>query len=129
VCVGMQIMAHRSEEGILTGLGWIAGEVKKFTDLHAGKQGEPLPLPHMGWNDVRPREGACLFAGLEVGSQFYFLHSYYFDPLDDDHVLARTTYAGDYASAVRRQNVYGVQFHPEKSHGWGVRLLKNFAEV
>jgi glutamine amidotransferase len=83
----------------------------------------------MGWNDVRPRDGACLFGDMESDAQFYFLHSYFFRPDNADHVLARTSYAGDFASAIRRENIYGVQFHPEKSHQWGIRLLKNFAEL
>lgn len=123
ICVGMQIMARRSDEGTLTGLGWIDGEVRKFDVVTFSQQ---TPLPHMGWNDVQAREGAALFAGLQ-GARFYFLHSYYFSPTSTEAVLCTTNYNGIFASAVGSANVYGVQFHPEKSHQWGIRLLQNFA--
>jgi glutamine amidotransferase len=83
----------------------------------------------MGWNDVVPRNGDCLFSGLVKDARFYFLHSYYFHPYNDDNILAETDYHGTFACAVRSGNVFGVQFHPEKSHHWGIRLLKNFAEM
>ncbi len=83
----------------------------------------------MGWNDVVPRQSECLFRGLEPQARFYFLHSYYFAPHSDGDVLAETDYNGRFASSVRRGNVFGVQFHPEKSHHWGIRLLQNFADL
>ena len=126
ICVGMQLMANRSDEGKLYGLGWIAGEVRKFDD---SKFTQKTHLPHMGWNDVVPQGGDGLFRDLESGARFYFLHSYYFAPQNPDHVLAVTDYGGSYASSVRFGNVFGVQFHPEKSHQWGIQLLKNFAEM
>ena len=126
ICVGMQMMANRSDEGKMQGLGWIEGEVKKFGSEGSG---EEISLPQMGWNNVVPRNGACLFAGLENDARFYFLHSYYFRPASAEHILTRTKYHGEYASAVRSEHIYGVQFHPEKSHQWGIRLLKNFAEI
>jgi imidazole glycerol-phosphate synthase subunit HisH len=123
ICVGMQMLALRSDEGKLAGLGWIDGEVKRF-DV-----GSVTQLPHMGWNDVEPSEGNGLFRDLSSGARFYFLHSYYFRAASEEHVLAVTDYHGEFASSVRAANVYGVQFHPEKSHQWGVKLLNNFAEV
>ncbi|HEX2825364.1 MAG TPA: imidazole glycerol phosphate synthase subunit HisH [Burkholderiales bacterium] len=126
VCVGMQMMAERSEEGVLPGLGWIAGQVKRF-DCN-GARGL-MPLPHMGWNDVQPLRGEGLFRGLESAARFYFLHSYYFAAAEREHVLATTDYACAFASSVGSGRIFGVQFHPEKSHGWGTQLLKNFAEV
>lgn len=126
VCVGMQILARSSEEGKLPGLGWIAGSVRKF-QLDASAH--ETPLPHMGWNDVVPVEGNGLFAGLEQGARFYFLHSYYFQCDAETNVMARTTYGAPFGCAVRERHVYGVQFHPEKSHRFGVTLLKNFAQL
>lgn len=126
ICVGMQIMANRSDEGQLDGLGWIKGEVKKFD---VSKSLQRIPLPHMGWNDVQPKGNSTLFNKLDTGARFYFLHSYYFVPHAQEHVLAETDYNGLYASSVGRGNVLGVQFHPEKSHQWGIQLLKNFAEI
>ncbi len=125
VCVGMQMMARRSEEGKLAGLGWIDAEVLRFDETSFNQK---TRLPHMGWNDVRPRETSCLFRGLEHNSRFYFLHSYFFRPRRPDDALAWTDYCGSFASAVRSGNIWGVQFHPEKSHHWGIQLLKNFAE-
>jgi imidazole glycerol-phosphate synthase subunit HisH len=126
VCVGMQILAASSEEGKLPGLGWIDGRVRRFDEktLH-----QPFRLPHMGWNDVVPMSGAKLFSGLEQDARFYFLHSYYFDCVSNDNVLATSEYGVAFGCAVRSNHIYGVQFHPEKSHNYGVRLLKNFAEL
>ena len=126
VCVGMQILAGSSEEGKLSGLGWIDGRVRRFDET---KLQRPPRLPHMGWNDVVPKGGAKLFSGLEQDSRFYFLHSYYFDCASKDNVLATAEYGIAFGCAVRSNNIYGVQFHPEKSHDYGVRLLKNFAEI
>lgn len=126
ICVGMQMMAHRSEEGTLAGLGWIPGEVRRF-DVATFK--DRTHLPHMGWNDVQPRADGRLFGHLQTAAQFYFLHSYYFAPAAPDYVLAQTDYNGLFAASVGSANVYGVQFHPEKSHQWGIRLLQNFAEL
>ncbi len=126
ICVGMQMMAKRSDEGVLEGLGWIDAEVKKFDKASFTHK---THLPHMGWNDVTPRENGGLFRGLESGARFYFLHSYYFAPSQEGIVLAITDYNGPFASSVRSGNVFGVQFHPEKSHQWGIQLLKNFAEL
>ena len=125
VCVGMQMMAKGSEEGKLPGLGWIDAEVKRF-DLAGFSQ--QTHLPHMGWNDVSPRNTGCLFKGM-TAPRFYFLHSYYFAPVKADDVRGVTSYKGNFASAVRSGNVFGTQFHPEKSHQWGISLLKNFAEL
>lgn len=126
VCVGMQIMAQSSDEGALPGLGWIDGRVRGFAALEAARD---LPLPHMGWNDVRIAKGNNLFGQLEAEARFYFLHSFYFECTDDDDVLAVATYGKDFSAAVNRANIFGVQFHPEKSHHFGTRLLQNFAEL
>lgn len=125
ICVGMQMMARSSEEGVLPGLGWIDATVVKFdTRLLQGK----THLPHMGWNDVEPKSADTLFSGLD-SSQYYFLHSYFMRPDREENILATSSYGVTFPSAARSGNVYGTQFHPEKSHQWGVQLLKNFAEL
>jgi glutamine amidotransferase len=126
ICVGMQMLASSSDEGILPGLSWIAGKVKKFD---VAKVPRGTCLPHMGWNDVKPVEDGGLFTGMDLDACFYFLHSYYFECQQQADVLAITDYGGPFSCAVRRDNVYGVQFHPEKSHHFGTKLLKNFAEL
>lgn len=124
ICVGMQLLAERSEEGAMRGLGWIPGEVMRFEKTRFGGN---VRLPHMGWNNVEPKLSDSLFRDVDIQNGFYFLHSYYFRCADDCDELAYTDYGGRYASAIKRGNVYGVQFHPEKSHSAGVALLKNFA--
>ena len=126
ICVGMQMLARRSDEGSELGLGWIDASVRLFDDARFVG---PTHLPHMGWNDVAPRGADPLFAGLQLGARFYFLHSYHFEPHASADALATTDYGGEFCCAVRHGNVMGVQFHPEKSHQWGIRLLKNFAEL
>lgn len=125
VCVGMQMMAQRSEEGTRPGLGWIDGEVKKFVESspHA------VRIPHMGWNNIVPSREHALTKGLDDTSKFYFLHSYYFECREHTDIIATTEYDGRFACAVAHDNMYGVQFHPEKSHRWGNQLLENFARL
>jgi len=126
ICVGMQILAKSSEEGNLPGLGWINASVKKFDQ-------ETIPfkthLPHMGWNTLDHIVGNKLLNDLEVSPRFYFLHSYYFDCNNTNNIIASTNYGIDFASAVNNVNIYGVQFHPEKSHHNGVQILKNFGNL
>jgi glutamine amidotransferase len=124
VCVGMQILARASDEGRASGLGWIGGHVTDFRSL--GR--DELHLPHMGWNDVRPVTDSPLFADLRIGARFYFLHSYFFACEHHQDVAAISTYGTEFSCAIQRDNVYGVQFHPEKSHHFGTQLLRNFAE-
>lgn len=126
ICVGMQIMARHSDEGSATGLGWFDAEVKRFDETRILGR---THLPHMGWNDVHPHDTLGLFREIGTDARFYFLHSYYFAPNDPADVLAQAVYGDRFACAVRHQNIYGVQFHPEKSHGWGIQLLKNFARL
>lgn len=126
VCVGMQMLAKSSDEGKLPGLGWIDGMVRKFdisTLLHG------THLPHMGWNDVKPVVDGGLFKGMEQDARFYFLHSYYFECRQPSNILALSDYGVQFACAVYHKNIYGVQFHPEKSHHFGSQLLKNFEEL
>ncbi|HEY6921903.1 MAG TPA: imidazole glycerol phosphate synthase subunit HisH [Steroidobacteraceae bacterium] len=126
VCVGMQMVASGSEEGRLPGLGWIEGRVIR---LDPNRLPHATHLPHMGWNDVRPVRNNPLFNGLENEARFYFLHSYYFHCGKQADVLAVARYGDEFCCAVGAGNVHGVQFHPEKSHRFGTRLLKNFAEL
>ena len=126
ICVGMQMMARSSEEGSAAGLGWFDADVRRFDETRIQSR---THLPHMGWNDVVPRDATGLFRDLGSSARFYFLHSYYFAPNDPSDVLATADYGDRFACAVRRGNVHGLQCHPEKSHGWGTQLLKNFAEL
>jgi glutamine amidotransferase len=126
ICVGMQMMACGSDEGQLPGLGWFDAHVRRFDEA---KFTSRTHLPHMGWNDVEPVRADGLLRDLGSDARFYFLHSYYFAPNDPTDVLATTVYGERFACAVQRGNVHGAQFHPEKSHGWGIQLLKNFAAL
>ncbi len=126
ICVGMQMMALGSEEGQVQGLGWFDAHVCRIDDTQLRSR---THLPHMGWNDVEPVRTDGLMSELGAGARFYFLHSYYFEPNDPTDVLATTVYGQRFACAVQRGHIYGVQFHPEKSHYWGIQLLKNFAAL
>ncbi|KFD40146.1 imidazole glycerol phosphate synthase [Schleiferia thermophila str. Yellowstone] len=124
ICVGLQLMAHSSEEGVLPGLAWINATVKKFQNFQRS-----LPLPHMGWNNVHLSNPNPLFYGIENDSSFYFLHSYYLECNDKDQIIAEANYGIHYTCTVNNKNIYGVQFHPEKSHRFGIKLLENFAKL
>lgn len=126
VCVGMQMLGLTSEEGSLPGLGWIDGVVRKFDVaglLHKTR------LPHMGWNQVRTSSDNPLWRDLPDGARFYFLHSYYFHCQSREKIIAESEYGSLFTCAVASGNIHGVQFHPEKSHANGIRLLKNFGEL
>lgn len=127
ICVGMQMLAGGSDEGSLPGLNWVPGRVRAFASQ---PQSAALPMPHMGWNDLQPRDHSKLFSkGFGEGAQFYFLHSYFFDAEDKGDVAATASYGLDFDAVVSRGHVHGVQCHPEKSHHWGEQLLKNFVEL
>lgn len=124
ICLGMQILFSSSEEGKLAGLGWINGSVKKF-DFKDSK----LKVPHMGWNVARPVINHPLFNDFEDEARFYFVHSYYVQCEYKENILASTEYGHPFSSAVCKDNIFGVQFHPEKSHRFGMMLFKNFLEI
>lgn len=125
ICLGMQLMGDRSEEGEEPGFGWIGGDLKRFQAADGGNT--PIRVPHMGWNIVAPARDNPLFDGFDGEPRFYFDHSYYFVPNDAGSCAARTRYGVEFAASIRRGNLFGVQFHPEKSHRFGFQLLKNFA--
>ncbi|HEX5359905.1 MAG TPA: imidazole glycerol phosphate synthase subunit HisH [Fluviicoccus sp.] len=126
ICVGMQALLDRSEEnGGVDCLGMFAGQVKFFgNDLV--ENGERLKVPHMGWNNVRQTVDHPLWADIPQDSRFYFVHSYYVAVADDSLIAGRTHYGLDFTTAITRDNLFAVQFHPEKSQKWGLQLLKNF---
>lgn len=124
ICLGMQLMTNGSEEGEKKGLGWIQADTIKFL---ADKSAN-FRVPHMGWNMVHPHQSHVLFTGFENVPRFYFVHSYYVKAYNDANVLASTRYGNDFHSVITNgQNITGVQFHPEKSHRYGMKLLKAFA--
>ena len=123
VCIGMQIMANSSSEGDLSGLGWINGEVEIIDQKNS------LILPHMGWNEIKvEKENAKLFSNLP-SKRFYFLHSYHFVTNQNSSKIAYVNYGEDILAAISKNNIYGCQFHPEKSHSAGLSVLKNFANL
>ena len=123
ICVGMQLMAERGVEfGTHQGLGWIEGEVRAIQPANG------LKVPHMGWNDLTVRAGEPLFRGLPTGTPMYFVHSYSFYPARDGDVAASAEYGGTLTASLRRGNMAGTQFHPEKSQAAGLRLIGNFLD-
>jgi len=126
ICVGMQMMGNRSDEGKLEGLKWIDSEILKFDESLIQQR---TKLPHMGWNDVTPVNNHPLFIGLEKEAIFYFLHTFYFKCKNETESIAISNYGISFSSAVNRDNIYGIQFHPEKSHQYGEKLLNNFANL
>jgi glutamine amidotransferase len=130
ICVGMQLLFEGSEEmGWHVGLGLLPGQVRRFPDGQRDRSGALLKVPQIGWNQVWHQSSDLLLAGIESGSYAYFVHSFYCEPADRSHIVATTDFAIDYASVVRRDNIWGVQFHPEKSHQVGLRLLGNFVNL
>lgn len=123
ICVGMQVMASQGMEfGEHDGLGWIAGSVEKL-------DAKGLPLPHVGWNNVECKQDSPLLAGLGDNPDFYFVHSFAFHAENPQHVLATTEYGEIFCSVIQRENLHGVQFHPEKSQRAGIKLVKNFLSL
>jgi glutamine amidotransferase len=123
ICVGAQMLGHSSEEGCEPGLGWIDMTVNRFPDTEA------LPVPHMGWRDVVATQSEVpMLSRLEPRARFYFVHSYFMKPRNPADILLTASYGREFAAAVARGNIAGVQFHPEKSHRFGKQLLEGFAK-
>lgn len=121
ICLGMQLLSNKSyENGETSGLGWIDAEVVKFNFIN-----QQLKIPHVGWNELYLDKDSILFNGINTNEDFYFVHSYYFKP-NEDVTIATTEYGFEYTSVVAKDNIYGVQFHPEKSQSIGLKLIENF---
>jgi glutamine amidotransferase len=125
ICLGMQLLTEKSEEGGLPGFGWIAGRTVRFK---FDAQRRDLKIPHMGWNTVKVRKQGPLFTGMEDIPRFYFVHSYHVMCSRPEYVLGTTEHGYEFSSAISRANIMGTQFHPEKSHRFGMALLRNFVE-
>jgi len=125
ICLGMQLMAKRSEEGNVEGLGWIDAEVIRFRVADKLK----YKIPHMGWNQVSIKKNSPLMENISGLSEFYFVHSYRLKVNDESDILNETEYEETFPSAIERGNIFGVQYHPEKSHDAGIQLLKNFIKL
>jgi imidazole glycerol-phosphate synthase subunit HisH len=123
ICLGMQLLANASEEGAKAGLGLIPGKVRRFT---FDEKDHLLRIPHMGWNHVTVSKQHMLADELENDARFYFVHSYHYECENEGDELFRTHYGYDFTSGIQRKNIMGVQFHPEKSHRYGMQLIKNF---
>ncbi|MDD5571239.1 MAG: imidazole glycerol phosphate synthase subunit HisH [Bacteroidales bacterium] len=124
ICLGMQLLTGFSEEGNVAGLNWIKGKTIRFNIDNT-----KLKVPHMGWNSIIRKKENILLKGIPDDSMFYFVHSYYVVCDNNDDVLTATDYGCNFVSALQSGNIYGTQFHPEKSHEYGLQLLKNFTEI
>jgi len=125
ICLGMQLLTKRSEEGLLPGLGWIPASVVRFRF----PDGTDLKIPHMGWNQVFCSSPSPLTKGLEAESRFYFVHSYHAVVDDEKYSILKAVHGYPFDAAIQKDNIFGVQFHPEKSHRFGMKLLENFAKI
>ena len=122
ICLGMQLMSKFSEEGNSKGLGWIDASVKKFKTSNSTK----FKIPHMGWNTIHLSKESSLMQGIDEDEEFYFVHSFFIKPINHKVVLNETTYIDTFCSGIEQENIFGVQYHPEKSHDAGRTLLRNF---
>jgi glutamine amidotransferase len=127
ICLGMQLMADGSEEGLELGFGWIPGRLKRFQPKDGREK--PIRVPHMGWNVLEDIEDEPLYAGMESEARFYFDHSYYWQPENQYNYCGVVEYGVRFAAGVKSGNLYGVQFHPEKSHRFGLQMFRNFLSI
>lgn len=124
ICLGMHLFTNKSDEGKLPGFGWIDGKTVRFS-----LDEKLFKIPHMGWDKITIHNRSPIFNNIGEASRFYFVHSYHVSDCLDTNVIATTQYGYNFISAVQKDNIIGVQFHPEKSHKYGLNLLKNFAEM
>jgi glutamine amidotransferase len=125
ICLGMQLMAKYSEEGDVEGLGWFDANVIKFRINNTLK----YKVPHMGWNTIVAKRENALISGISSEAMFYFVHSYHIKCDTEEDILASTEYEYKFTSVIQKNNIYGTQFHPEKSHGYGEKILENFVSL
>jgi len=125
ICLGMQLFAAHSEEGDCPGLGWIEAEIVHFTPQDV----TPYKIPHVGWNMITPAGDTFLLSGVKPEDSYYFVHSYYMNCHRQQDILATTDYGISFVSLVNRNNIYGAQFHPEKSHSAGLKIINNFLHI
>jgi glutamine amidotransferase len=122
ICLGAQLVAEYSEEGDCLGFGWIKGKVVKFNNSN-------IKIPHMGWNSVNIKKKSVLFDNMYENPRFYFVHSYHFIEQESEDILTTTNYGDEFPSSIEKGNIFAVQFHPEKSHKFGIRLFENFVQI
>lgn len=123
ICLGMQLLSRSSEEGKLSGLGWIPAKTVRFPHLRS------LKVPHMGWNDVEVLNDSPLIQNFSTTPRFYFVHSYYVQVDDPTYITGQSNHGVTFAASIQYENIYGAQFHPEKSHKYGMQLFDNFANL
>lgn len=124
ICLGAQMLGRKSEEGVEKGLGWIDMDVKIFN-----LDDSSLKVPHMNWSNTTPHKKSKLFENMFENPRFYFVHSYFMSPNNPEDILCTVDYGGNFVAAVEKENIFGVQFHPEKSHKFGMKLLENFSDI
>ena len=129
ICLGMQLLLNSSEEGSLPGLGWIDGTVRAFDFSRVDTGSKRLAVPHMGWNAVTTTQESTLTESLDEKSKFYFVHSFYADLQASENILLRSQYGHFFTSGIKKENIYGLQFHPEKSHRHGMDIMKSFSSI
>lgn len=126
ICLGMQLLTKKSEEGNVKGLGWIDAETKKFHFPNCSKK---IRIPHVGWNTINLKNPSILLNNINPAERFYFTHSYYVTCSNHENIIATTHYGTDFVSVLQKENICGTQFHPEKSHKNGFEIIKNFIRI